>query len=147
MIDGINSLRNDEKVGAVSKPGLSDSGHEIRAAAYLGDAVFELCAREYLVKKGITDIALLNKEAKKLVSASAQAKLCKALIPALTDEEMGIYKKARNIGHSRSSKNADPVEYRIATGIEALFGELYLEGKIERINELFSILAGSADDI
>ena len=44
-------------------------------------------------------------------------------------------------------KNADPVEYRIATGIEALFGELYLEGKIERINELFSILAGSADDI
>lgn len=147
MIDGINSVSNGEKANAVSKAVLSDSGHEIRAAAYLGDAVFELCAREYLVKKGITDIARLNKEAKKLVSASAQARLCKALIPALTDEETGIYKKARNIGHSRSSKNADPVEYRIATGIEALFGELYLEGKIERINELFSILAGSADDI
>lgn len=111
--------------------------YSARAVAYLGDAVFELCAREYLVKKGYSDAAKLNSEAKKLVSASAQAQIAKTLLESLTDEEIAFYKKGRNLGHSQTSKNITPTEYRVATGLETLFGELYLRGRTERIGELF----------
>lgn len=121
------------ELGSESK----DIKYSARAVAYLGDAVFELCAREYLVKKGYSDAAKLNSEAKKLVSASAQAQIAKNLLDLLTDEETEFYKKGRNLGHSKTSKNITPTEYRVATGLETLFGELYLRGRSARINELF----------
>lgn len=111
--------------------------YSARAVAYLGDAVFELYAREYLVKRGYSDAARLNSEAKKLVSASAQAQIAKVLIELLTEEEVAFYKKGRNLGHSQTSKNISPTEYRVATGLETLFGELYLRGRGNRIKELF----------
>lgn len=117
--------------------------YSARAVAYLGDAVFELYAREYLVRQGYSDAARLNAEAKKLVSASAQAQIAKAIVGLLTEEETAFYKKGRNLGHSQTSKNISPTEYRVATGLEALFGELYLRGRAERLRELFDAAVGA----
>ena len=112
--------------------------YSARAVSYLGDAVFELLAREYLVKKGYSEAGRLNAEAKKLVSASAQAEIAKKILPLLTSEEEEFYKKGRNLGHSQTSKNIRPTEYRVATGLEALFGSLHLLGRTERMRELFT---------
>ncbi len=120
--------------------------YSARAVSYLGDAVFELLAREYLVKKGYSEAGRLNAEAKKLVSASAQAEIAKKLLPFLTEEEQDFYKKGRNLGHSQTSKNIDPTEYRVATGLESLFGSLFLLGRRERIENLFSIAVGCAGE-
>ena len=119
--------------------------YSARAEAYLGDAVFELLAREYLVKKGISDAGRLNEEAKKLVSATAQAEIARKILPHLSDEEEEFYKKGRNLGHSQTSKNIRPTEYRVATGLEALFGSLYLLGREERTRELFRLATDEID--
>ena len=113
--------------------------YSARALAYLGDAVFELLAREYLVNKGYSDAGRLSSEAKEIVSASAQAKIAKKILPILTPEEEEFYKKGRNLGHSQTSRNIRPAEYRIATGLESLFGILHLLGRQERMRELFNI--------
>lgn len=111
--------------------------------AYLGDCAIELCVREYLVKeKGLSSSAKLNKEALKFVKASAQAEAMKNILDILTEEETNVFHRGRNMGHSSTPKSATVAEYRSATGMEALFGWLYLAGKQERINELFRIAYG-----
>ena len=110
------------------------------ALAYLGDCVFECCVREYLVGKGIGTSAALNREALEFVRASAQAEAMKRILPILTEEEEAVFKRGRNLGHSKTPKSATAGEYRTATGMEALFGYLHLKGQKERIRELF--LAG-----
>lgn len=111
--------------------------------AYLGDCAIELCVREYLVKeKGLSSSAKLNKEALKFVKASAQAEAMKNILDILTEEETDVFHRGRNMGHSSTPKSATMAEYRSATGMEALFGWLYLAQKQERINELFRIAYG-----
>ena len=111
--------------------------------AYLGDCAIELCVREYLVKeKGLSSSAKLNKEALSFVKASRQAEAMKNIIDILTEEETNVFHRGRNMGHSSTPKSATVAEYRSATGMEALFGWLYLAGKQERINELFRIAYG-----
>lgn len=107
--------------------------------AYLGDAVIELLVRRMLVERGGETVGAMNTKADAMVRAGAQSLAVDRLLPLLTDEETAVYKRGRN-AHSHSvPKNAKVSDYRKATGMEALFGALYLEGQIERARELFDI--------
>lgn len=112
------------------------------ALAYLGDSVIELCVRSMLVERGLSSSRSLNAEALHYVTASAQAQAVTRLLPSLSDEEIAVYRRGRNIGHTNVPKNATVGEYRMATGLEALFGYLSLCGKRERIGELFRLAYG-----
>ena len=108
--------------------------------AYLGDCALEICVREYLVRElGLSSSAKLNKAALEFVTAPKQAEAMKNILDLLTDEESDVFHRGRNMGHSNVPKSATVSQYRSATGMEALFGYLYLSGKTERINELFRI--------
>ena len=109
------------------------------ALAYLGDSIIELCVRETLVKKGVSSAKNLNFSALLFVKAEAQADAIKNILPLLSEEETATYKRGRNIGHTNTPKSATVGQYRMATGMEALFGYLYLKGEKARINELFSL--------
>ena len=109
------------------------------ALAYLGDSVIELCVRQMLVEKGVSSAKNLNSTALLFVKAEAQADAMKIILPTLSEEENGAYRRGRNIGHTNVPKSATVGQYRMATGMEALFGYLYLKGEKERINELFAL--------
>ncbi len=110
------------------------------ALAFLGDAVYELKIRDIAVKKGIRKVNDLHNDVVKKVRASFQSQAILHIAEMLTEEENGIYHRGRNTGGVKAPKNADVVEYRRATGLEALFGYLYIEGKNERIDELISAI-------
>jgi ribonuclease-3 family protein len=107
--------------------------------AFLGDAVFELMVRARLVGQGNAPIGQLHRRTVAHVSAAAQSAAFPALEPLLTEEELAIFKRGRNT-HNNTPKNADPAQYRCATGLEALFGYLYLLGRQERAQALFDAL-------
>lgn len=106
--------------------------------AFLGDAVFELLVREQFVLEGNAPVAKLHQKAVGIVCASSQSNAVAVIEELMTEEETEIYKRGRNTNSHHVPKNADPVAYRRATGLEALFGYLYLTGKEERIQQLFS---------
>lgn len=110
------------------------------ALAYMGDAVYELAVREYLMKKANMPVNTLHKLAKKYVSAVSQSKFFGILEPMLTDEETAIYRRGRNSKPHTTAKNASLEDYKKATGLEALFGYLYLTENHERIAELLDII-------
>ena len=114
--------------------------------AYLGDCVIELLVRERLVRQGLASSAALNKKALEYVKATAQAQAMKRLLPLLTDEEAGAFRRGRNIGHTNTPKSATVAEYRSATGMEALFGYLHLAGREERMRELFDAAYPETDE-
>ena len=109
--------------------------------AYMGDCYFELMVRNYFLEKGITKVNELHKEAIKFTSGFSQAKFIDYFLDnnILTDEEIEIYKKGRNSATSHR-KNLSNAEYQKATGFEALIGYLYIEKKMERLEELFSLM-------
>lgn len=109
------------------------------ALAYLGDSVIEIRVRERLVKQGLSSSASLNKRALDYVRASAQAEAMKNILPLLDEQETAVFHRGRNIGHTNTPKSATVAEYRAATGMEALFGYLYLAEKEDRITELFDV--------
>ena len=107
--------------------------------AYLGDAVFELMVRERLVSGSTESVDRLFHKSKNLVSASAQSKSYFRLYDHLSHDEQLIAKRGRNSKSSSKNKNASVMEYRYATGLEALFGFLYLSGKMDRLEEVFAM--------
>lgn len=111
--------------------------------AYMGDSVYELHIREYLIKKGICKIGELQQSSLDYVSAKSQRRHLERLEDAsfLTEEEIEIVKWGRNAKGART-KHADIVTYRLATGLETLFGKLYFEGKEERIKEIIEFIVG-----
>lgn len=102
--------------------------------AYLGDCVYELYVREYLVKQCSQKPSV---ESLKYVTAHVQSGVVEKILPMLTEAEEAEYKRGRNIGHSNVPKSSTAAEYRRATGLETLFGWLYLSGKHDRLRELF----------
>lgn len=104
--------------------------------AYIGDAVYELLVRTYLLNKRLP-VNKLHNVAIKYVKAKAQAEIVHLLENILTDEEQRIVKKGRNAKSNTMPKNATVIDYKYATGFEALIGYLYLKGKDARIQELF----------
>lgn len=101
----------------------------IVALAYLGDAVYELQIREFLIKKGIAKVEDLMKESVKYVSAKNQCRILTDLLEnnLLTEEEKNIVNRGRNYKRSSHPKNTDIITYKLSTGFEALIGTLYLE--------------------
>ena len=102
--------------------------------AYLGDAVYEVYIREYLIKRGIAKVDELQQEAKKYVSAKSQSKIVTFLIEKniLSDLELDIFKRGRNYKRETHPKNTDIITYKMATGFETLIGYLYLDNKITK---------------
>ena len=113
--------------------------------AHLGDGVYELMVRSRLCLRGKATNAGLHRAAVKYVSAPAQAKLARAILPRLTEEEQAVYRRGRNSHTDNLPKGASVGEYHAATGLEALFGWLYLQGKTDRLNELFNLMMEEAD--
>ena len=109
------------------------------ALAYLGDCVIEMMVRERLVRQGIAKSGHLNTAALGYVKASAQAEAMRRIMELLTEEETRIYKRGRNSGHLKVPKSAGTAEYRMASGMEVLFGHLHLTGQRERALELFAL--------
>ena len=115
--------------------------------AYLGDGVYELLMRESIINQGNCRPKDLHRVTAGRVCAKAQAAAVKRIQAQLTEEEEAVLKRGRNAHTSRVLKNASSEEYHLATGLEALFGYLYLTGKMNRILELFAeILKGEADE-
>lgn len=108
--------------------------------AYIGDAVYDLCIREYVLSHGSRQINKMNKHKTALVCARAQSELIGWLISEnlLTEREIGIFKRGRNTKSVTHSKNSSIQDYRRATGFEALIGALYLEEELERMIELIA---------
>ena len=108
--------------------------------AHVGDAVYELLYRSKLCVDGHTNVKELHKMTVAFVNASAQASAAEKLMPFLTEEEAGVFKRGRNTKVNSVPHNADISQYHAATGLEALFGWLFLQGKQERIDYLFSVI-------
>lgn len=106
--------------------------------AYLGDAVLEIMVREKVIDSGVTDVGRLNDMARTFVRATEQSNALNNIIELLDEEELSFFKRGRNSkGHT--PKSASAVEYRRATGLEALFAFLYMKGRNERLRQLFEI--------
>lgn len=118
------------EVGAVSNLGL----------AHLGDAVYEILVRSMLVLEGDTTSGHLHRDTTALVCAPAQARAADVLLPHLTEEELGHFRRGRNANVHNIPKNASHSQYAKATGLEALFGALYLLGRTDRLRALFAII-------
>ena len=114
--------------------------------AYLGDGVIEILVREKLVKAGNIPPEHLHTKALLFVRATAQSKAMENILPRLSEPELDIYKRGRN-AKNRAPKSAPPADYRRATGMECLFGYLYLSGEHDRISELFNIAFGGIKEI
>ena len=108
--------------------------------AHIGDGVFELLCRSYLCARGGKNVGNLHRDTINMVKAPSQAKFADKLLPSLTEEELAYYRRGKNSHVHAVPKSATPAEYAKATGLEALFGALYLSGQTERINELFNFL-------
>ncbi len=105
--------------------------------AHCGDAVFELLVRSYLCASGKATTKNLHRATVQLVCAPAQAARVDRMLPLLTQAELAQYKRGRNAHVHQVPKNATHEQYAKATGLECLFGALYLAGQLDRLNELF----------
>ena len=105
--------------------------------AHIGDGVFELLCRSWLCGHGGLNVGKLHADTIKLVKATAQAKFADTMLPHLNEEELALYRRGKNSHGHAVPKSASRAEYAKATGVEAMFGGLYLAGKTDRINEIF----------
>ncbi len=121
------------------------SGRNVLALAHMGDAVYEILCRGWLCSQEET-IGNLHRATVDMVKAPAQAASVKKLLPHLTDAEKAVYRRGRNANVHQIPKNASRGEYAQATGLEALFGWLYLQGDKDRLNRLFAVIVDEIDE-
>ncbi len=105
--------------------------------AYLGDSFYETLAREYVINDGDCVVSKLNESIKNIITAVSQSRLFGYIQPLLDETETYFYKCGRNARNTHHTRSAEVGEYRRATGLECLFGYLYLSGRHERARELF----------
>ena len=108
--------------------------------AHLGDGVFELMVRSWLCLHGKATSRGLHKATVGYVAAPAQARRAERILPLLTQEEADVFRRGRNTAPHSVPKGASRGEYQTATALEALFGWLYLQGRTDRLNQLFSTM-------
>ena len=110
--------------------------------AYLGDSIYEIYIRKFLINKGIAKVKDLQKESIKYVSASSQAKYLIEMMDNnyFNDEELRIIMNARNHKNNHKPRNCDIITYKYATGLEALIGYLYLNNQQDRIEEIMKYI-------
>ncbi len=116
-----------QEIDAISNLGL----------AHMGDCVFEILCRGWLCAKGEKTVDRLHRDTIQMVKAASQAEFADKLLPHLTQEELAYYRRGKNAHVHAVPKSATAAQYAKATGLEALFGALYLAGQTERLNELF----------
>ncbi|MDY4443891.1 MAG: ribonuclease III domain-containing protein [Butyricicoccus sp.] len=116
------------------------------ALAHMGDSVYEIMTRGYLIRSGLVTSRNMHRKTIHLVCAGAQAAGAQAIQPMLTEAEQTIFRHGRNAKPKSVPKSATPAEYALATAVEALFGWLYLSGQYDRINELFAVLLPAAEE-
>ncbi len=105
--------------------------------AHMGDCVYEILCRGWLCAQGGKTVDKLHRETIHMVKATSQAKFVEKLLPLLDEEELAYYRRGKNSHVHAVPKSATPQEYAKATGLESLFGALYLMGRTDRLNELF----------
>lgn len=110
------------------------------ALAFVGDAVYSLLVREKLCLECRSGADVLHKSAVAQVRCQAQSEAIRRVLPILTEEELAVYNRGRNAHSSHTPKNAAVADYRAATGVEALFGYIYMCKRQERLRELFSLM-------
>ena len=136
MTDYFNGRLPDDEIRAISSIGL----------AHLGDGVYELLVRAWLCAHGRATGKGLHRAAVELVKAPAQAERAERILPLLTEEEAAVYKRGRNAHVHTVPHSASRADYLKATALECLLGDLYLRGRRERINELFTIMMEEEHD-
>lgn len=112
--------------------------------AFVGDAVYELFVRTRLAMEGNVPVAKLHAQAIGFVKAKSQAESVYTMMDKLTEQEAAIYKRGRNAKSQTVPKHAELTDYRAATGLEALFGYLYLKGEQQRLDELMGMAYDAA---
>ena len=119
--------------------GLDPKSYSPLSLAYIGDAIYEIVIRTIVMSAGNMSVNKYHKKSSSMVKASAQKEVFEKIEPFLTEEEMAVYKRGRNSKSGSVAKNASMMDYRKATGVEALVGYLYLAGDMDRIIELIGI--------
>lgn len=115
--------------------------------AFIGDGVYELFVREYLVSQGNCPVKKLHKSAVELVRCEFQAKIVREKLSDLfTEEETAVFNRGRNAKVGHVPKNAETADYHGATALECLFGYLYLKGELERLREFFQVVISFAQN-
>lgn len=124
-----------------AQPGALCAYREMSALtlAFIGDAVYELLVRRHILSLGEGRVGELHRKKVELANAGFQSGAMDGLLPLLSDEEQSVYRRGRNAHPGHTPKNKSEAEYHRATGFEALFGYLYLAGRSERVEELFSL--------
>lgn len=135
LLFNLNSL--DEREARVMNP---------QVLAFVGDAVYSLYIRQRIVLVSNAKVKDLHASVTKFVNARGQSNFIEKLLPLFTENEMSVFKRGRNYKTLSMAKNASPIEYKRATGLEAVFGYLYLSGNIDRLNELLSMCIGENDE-
>ena len=108
--------------------------------AHMGDCVYEMLVRAYLCAQGNKTVAQLHKQTITMVKATYQAEFVDKMLPLLAEDEMTYYRRGKNSHVHAVPKSATPAQYAKATGLEAMFGYLFLSGKKERANEIFNLV-------
>ena len=137
MNDYMAPALDESAIRAISAAGL----------AHVGDAVLELMVRTWLCQHGKATNSGLHRATVQYVNAAAQAAAMERLLPCLTEEEQALYHRGRNAHTHAAPKGATPGQYARATGMETLFGGLYLAGRRDRINELFARMMEGQDAV
>ena len=134
MTDYLNIQMTPQEIGAVSNLGL----------AHIGDCGYELLVRSYIVAHGGVTNHAMHDTTVRMVRAEAQAAAMERILPLLSEEELAVYRRGRNTRVHSVPKNAEIGAYHAATGLECLFGWLYLSGRHARVNELFARITEEA---
>lgn len=120
-------------------PGQDIRSYSPLTLAYIGDGVYDLVIRSLVVGRGNTSANQLHRRTSSVVKAKAQSDMIQALLEDLTEEETAVYKRGRNAKSPTMAKNASVLDYRRATGFEALMGYLYLKDDFGRLVELVGL--------
>lgn len=137
MTDFLHPRMDDAGLGRISALGL----------AHIGDGVYEIMTRSYLVCQGTQTARGLHSRTVALVRASSQYRAAQLILPHLTDEEAEVFRHGRNAKPGTVPKAASRAEYAYATALETLFGWLYLRGEYDRLNALYAIISADFDEI
>ena len=115
--------------------------------AHMGDCVYEILVRAYLCARGEKTVDKLHRETIRMDKATSQAKFADKMLPLLNETELAYYRRGKNSHVHAVPKSATPAEYAKATGVETLFGYLFLSGQKERANEIFNLVMEASDGI
>lgn len=113
--------------------------------AFIGDAVYELVIRNYILSKGEGKVSLMHKKTVGLVNADFQADMTDKLLPLLKEDEEAVFKRGRNAHSAHTPKNKSEAQYHKSTGFEALIGYLYLKKDFERLRFILSVVLAQGD--